>query len=205
MARRSRRRGERLVEELRRAAFLDPERPVGPVIFAGAAPGIFRALEIGQHVGVAPAFETLLPPQIVVARMAALIAHAVDRGAAAQELAARQRQFLAVELRLGLALIAPIEARIRRRHRPGDRQPQQRMTIGTAGFEQQDGNILVLGQARGDRATGRAGPDDDVVVSGWRSRANSAPKAMAGVARIRLRSELVGGASTPVFRRYWRL
>ena len=66
------------------------------------------SLEIGEHVGEAPAGRALLGPVVEVARMAADIDHAVDRGRAADHLAARRGENAAAEMRLGLRLEAPV-------------------------------------------------------------------------------------------------
>ncbi len=63
-------------------------------MFAFAAPVIFRALEVGQDLVVAPAVIAELAPCVVVARIAPDVEQAVDRRGAAQHLAARQGETL---------------------------------------------------------------------------------------------------------------
>src|SRR5690348_16534084 len=58
---------KRLVEVLRMVRLRDPDGSIAAVIGALAAPARFQALEVGQHVGVAPALQPLLAPQVEIA------------------------------------------------------------------------------------------------------------------------------------------
>ena len=98
---------QRVVVHVGRIDLRDLDRSAVAVMFAGAAPTRLQPLEIGQHVGIAPACQPALPPQVIVARIAAHIDHAVDAGRAAERLAARNDQPAAVERRLGFALVVP--------------------------------------------------------------------------------------------------
>ena len=77
----------------------------------GAAHVVLHALEVGQYVLVAPAGGARRFPAVVVAGRAAQEHQAVDRARAAQHLAARPAQAPAVEMRLGLGLVAPVDGR----------------------------------------------------------------------------------------------
>ncbi len=77
--------------------------PIGAALPGLAAP------EIGQHVGIGPAARTLLRPAVIIAAVAAGIGHHIDRGRAAQHLAAHRLDRAAVHVRLGLGMIAPVE------------------------------------------------------------------------------------------------
>ncbi len=117
---------QRLLQELRVLDRPHAQRTVAAVVFAGTPPARFHAPEIGENVGVAPAFATHLTPGVEVARMAAHVEHAVDRGGAAQHFAARQPQLAAVQMRLGLVHVIPVEARIPDRAQEGERHLQNR-------------------------------------------------------------------------------
>ena len=81
----------------------DAPAAAGAVMFAVAEEMIFEALERGQHIIVAPAGEPELPPVIVIGGLTAHRDHGVDRGAAADHLAAGVGQRAAVQagFRLG--------------------------------------------------------------------------------------------------------
>ena len=80
-----------------------------------AAPGVLalrerlHALEVGQHVRVGPALGALALPAVVVAAVAAHVGHHVDRGRAAEHLAAHRLDLAAAHVRLGLVVVAPVE------------------------------------------------------------------------------------------------
>ena len=124
---------------------------------------VLGLLEIGQHVVPAPAGIAELAPAVVVGRLAAHVDHAVDRGAAAQHLAARIGERAAVEPGLGLGLSSSsrcADCRCSRGSRPGygssDSCPCRRPRAA--------GRACRIGrQAVGEHAAGGAGADDDVV------------------------------------------
>ena len=68
----------------------------------------FHPLVIGQHIGIGPAPRAAVVPVIEIARMAAHVDHAVDRGGAADHLAARAGEAAAPEMRLWVGAEAPI-------------------------------------------------------------------------------------------------
>ena len=127
-------------------------------------PLVLVLLEVGQHVVPGPAGIAHLAPQVVVARLAAHVDHAVDRGAAAQHLAARIVEAAAVEARLRRGLEAPVGARIAHQVEVADGDVDPVVVVLAAGFQQQHARLGIGGQAVGQQAPGRAGADDDVVV-----------------------------------------
>src|SRR5687768_13208751 len=139
--------------------------------FAARAVRLVRAVHIilvlaeeRQHVVPAPALVAELAPLVIVARLAAHVDHAVDRGAAAQHLAARIIDRAPAEPRFGFGLEAPVGARVAHAIEIADRDVDPEVVILAAGFEQQHGDIGIGGQAVGQQAAGRAAADDDVVV-----------------------------------------
>ncbi len=134
------------------------------VVLARAAPAGLHLLEVGQHVGVAPAVVPHLPPGVVVQRVAAHEEHAVDRRRAAQHLAARQPDATVVQLRLGLGHVAPVELGVEHGPQEADRHLEIEVVVLAPGLQHQDLDVLVLAEPRGQHAAGRAGADDDVVV-----------------------------------------
>ena len=152
------------------------ERVFGPGEFGAersfaAAPSVgavfpgLAAAEIGQHVRIGPAARALLRPAVVVAGIAARIGHDVDRGRAAQDLAAHRLDAPAVEVRLGIGLVAPVEHAVFVHAAHAERDVDVRVPVAAAGFEQKHARGAVLGQPVGQHAAGRAGADDDVIVS----------------------------------------
>ncbi len=139
------------------------QRPVGaaPVRSLGAVP-VLLALEVGHHVGPAPAVGAHLGPGVKVARVAAHVDHAVDRRRAAQHLAARHGQPAAAEVRLGLGAVAPVVAchvhRIAERRRHLDERPP----VAAAVFQHQH-RVARLAQPVGEGRSGGAGAHDDEI------------------------------------------
>ena len=80
-------------------------------------------------------------------------------------------QAAAVEMGLGLGLVAPVVAGHVHRDREGARHLDEHRAVRAAMLEQEHAVAAVLAQPMGEHATGRAGADDDVVVHGRTSRA----------------------------------
>ena len=131
--------------------------------FAGATNLVFGALEIGQHVGPAPADVSKLPPSVIVQRMAADIDHTVDRGAAAQDAAARIFQHPPVEARLRLGSVAPIRAWMVEVEEIPDRNMDPGMAVLAASLQQADPDRRIRRQPIGQHAARRARAHDHVV------------------------------------------
>ncbi len=110
-----------------------------------------------------PARVAELPPVIVVGRLAAHVDHAVDRGAAAEHLAARIVQRAAVEPGIGLGLQAPVGARIAHGVEVADGHVDPEIAVAAAGLEQQHPVARIGRQAVGQDAAGGAGADHDIV------------------------------------------
>jgi len=91
--------------------------------------------------------------------------HHVDRRRAAQHFSAHGLDPAAVQVGLGLGVVAPVEHAARVRAAEAERNVDPRMAVAAAGFEQQHRGSAGLGQPVGQHAAGRAGTDDDVVMS----------------------------------------
>ena len=125
----------------------------------------------GRHVLVRPAGRAARRPAVVVRGMAADVHHDVEVARAARQLAARLERLAAVEARLRLAEVLPVDVR------PEQRVPDRRIVdvgrdVGPAGLQQQDPRRRVLRQPVGDDGTSGAGPDDDVVELGHRGQSS---------------------------------
>jgi hypothetical protein len=113
---------------------------------------ILRTFEIGQHVGIGPAGIAQRRPVVVVAAVAADIDHGIDRGRAAETLAAWLIADAVVEAGLRHGIEGPVvdlagdhqDHRARRGHDP--------VVAGAAGLENGDRNIGILRQTACDRA-----------------------------------------------------
>src|SRR5690242_6026749 len=90
----------------------DPERAIDAMIFVGTPLLMLGLLEEGQDVFEPPALAALAPPTVEVLGLAADIDHSVDRSGATQNFAARLEEPSIVQLRLGLAVVAPVDAGI---------------------------------------------------------------------------------------------
>ena len=134
----------------------DMERAALAVILAAEFGIVLRALEVGQHVGIGPAGIAERGPLIVVASVAADIDHGIDRGRAAEPLAARLIADPAVEARLRHGVERPVvdlagdhqHQRARRGHHP--------VVVLAAGFQQRHRRLGILGQPARHRAAAGA-------------------------------------------------
>ena len=124
----------------------------------------FAFLEQRQDVLPAPARIALGSPAVVVARLAAHVDHAVDRGAATEHFAAWIAQGSALQAGLGFGLEAPVGARVADTEQVTHRDVNPRIVIAAAGFEQQYAVLRVGRQPIGQQTTGGPGTDHDVVV-----------------------------------------
>src|SRR3546814_4451609 len=70
----------------------DLQRPVAAAVGIRSALVGLGLAEVGQHLAVVPAGKPALRPAVVVARMAAHVGHAVDRGGAAEDAPARSEE-----------------------------------------------------------------------------------------------------------------
>ena len=140
-----------------------PHGTVAAVIEAVASVAPLRTAEVGQDIGVSPAFETALAPQVVIHRVAANVDHAVEAGAPAERLAARVADAASAQFRLRRAVKSPVIGGAVEQEAVGRGRPVERRDARTAGFQQQDAAVGVLAQARGQDAAGRTADDDDVV------------------------------------------
>ncbi len=144
--------GERAVAGLQRARIA--------AISVAACGARFGAPEIRQHVGITPARSAFRFPAIEVLRVAAHVHEAVDRGGAAQALAARRVDPAPAEMRFRFRVVEPVvllhahRDRERRGHLDEDR------AVRAAVLEQQHAVLAVLGEPVGQHAAGGAGADD---------------------------------------------
>ena len=154
---------QRVVVVLRRG---HADRAVAAVIFVGADVAAFRLPEIGQAVAVGPVVKAgLARPVVVIQRVAADIAHAVDQRGAAKPLAAPAFHAAVVHVRLGIGQEGPVVAPALQREGQGGRHlgAEVEAVVRAAGFQQQDADAFVFGQPGGQDVAGRTGTDDDVV------------------------------------------
>ena len=125
----------------------------------------FVALEVRQHRIPVPTGRALRGPVVVIARVAADVAHRIDRTRTAEHLAARPPQRAVVELRFGRGVVIPVHALLADQLGQARGHVDEGMPVARAGFEQQHAHLRVRGQAIGEHAAGRTGTDDDVVES----------------------------------------
>ena len=121
-------------------------------------PLVLVLLEVGQHVVPGPAGIAHLPPQVVVARLAAHVDHAVDRRAAAEHAPARIVEAAAVEARLRGGLEAPVGARVAHQVEVADGDVDPVVVVLATGLQQQHA-------ARRHRPT-----------AGWRAGSRPSPR-----------------------------
>ena len=139
---------------------------------AGAAEGVLAALEVlhplvrrVDAVGV-PAGVALGGPVVEVGAVAAHVDHAVDRARAADDLASRDRHLAVEDVLLRHRVVAPVDGLLDLGHRVHRADHAgllgQELVVGLARLDH-DHAGAGLGQTAGDRRTGGAGSDHDVV------------------------------------------
>src|SRR5262245_39242521 len=104
--------------------------------------------------------------------MSARIRHHVDRGGATEHLSARGFDAAAVEVWLRLGVKAPVEQAPLVQLAHAERHVDERMRVAPTRLEQEHPRCVILAQAIGEHAPGRAGTDDDVVVASGISHAS---------------------------------
>ena len=142
------------------------QRAAVAVIFVGTALLVLGLLEIGQHVVIAPAGIAALAPAIVILVLAPHIEQAVDRARTAEHFSARLEHLAAVQSRLRLGLVHPVDGFFLEQFSVAERHVDPEVAVLRSGLQQQHGVLAVGAQAIGEHTSGRAGADDDVVEFG---------------------------------------
>lgn len=141
------------------------ERTVCAVIGGRAVLLMFGLFEIWQDRGEGPAGIAELCPVVEIAGRAADVDHGVDGAGTAEDFAARPVEPAILELRLGFGGIIPVHGGLEE-FGEGCGNGNFAGARRAAGFEEQDADVRVLGEASGENATGGAGADNDVVIFG---------------------------------------
>ena len=145
----------------------DRHRAVAAMVVIRADIARLALAEVGQALTIVPVGQDgVLGPVVVIQRIAADVAHAVDQRGAAQALAAATFHATVVHVRLGIGLEVPVVALTlqRVRQRGGHLGAEVEAVVAATGFQQQHTDIGVFAQAGGQHVAGAAGADDDVVV-----------------------------------------
>ncbi len=157
---------ERLAQRIAPVHGGDNEVAVAPakrVVALADAP--LQPLEIGQHVRIAPAAVAELRPGVEILALAAIIDMAVDRGRAAERLAARRVDAAAAGPGTRLLLVGPVHALHMEGLDEAGRQMDVRMPVPRPGFEHADAGAGIFAQPVGEHATRRAGADNHIIES----------------------------------------
>ena len=149
---------DRVLRDIRYA-----ERASGAVEPVGAANLVLGALEIGQDILKRPAGIAELAPMVEILGLAADIDHAVDRGRAAQHLAARPVDTAVGGTGVGLGLVAPVDARIGEGFAETQRDVNPAVLVLAARLQQYDAGRRVFAEPRRHGAAGRSGADHDEI------------------------------------------
>ena len=137
------------------------------VMARGTADIVLLPLEQREHVIPTPAVATSLSPAVIVLREAADIEHAVDRAGTTHHLATRPDVAAAIERRIGLDRIHPVELRVTDAlHIGRGGHLDKDGFVGAASFQQQHLIPRISREAIGKHAAGRTGADHDVVPDG---------------------------------------
>ena len=121
------------------------------------------ALEVGQHVGIAPSLVSSGRPGMKVPRLTTVVGQAVDGGRTAERAPLRDGNTAALRVVGGLARELPGEGRIEQDLDEPCRDMEERMPVLRSGLQHADGGLAILAQPIGqDRARGPC-TDDNIV------------------------------------------
>ena len=155
---------ERLAQRILPVHGGDGQIAVAPAIGVLAlADAPLQPLEIGQHVRIAPAAIAELRPGVEILALAAVVDVAVDRGRAAERLAARRVDAAAAGPGPRLLLVGPVDALHVKGFDETGRQMDVGMPVPGAGFEHADRGGRIFAQPVGQHRAGGARADDHVV------------------------------------------
>src|SRR6516165_5470879 len=168
----------RVDEPILIARFARGHWSVTATIVARAALPAFLAAEIGQHVIVRPAAQTVRGPAGVIAAIAPHISHGVNGRGPADDLAACAFDAAARHCLQRLAVIAPVVNAVEQYLAPAERHLDERMAVPAARFEQQHPHIRVGGEPIGKCAAGRTCADDNVIETAGPLRRHAAFRAL---------------------------
>ena len=139
------------------------ERAVAAAVFARPALPRFLPAKVRQDVRVGPAAETARRPAVVVGAVPPHVGHGVDRGRAADHLAARALDRPAADARLGFGEVHPVVAPLLEDPAPAERDADPRVGGPAARLEHQDADAGVFAETVRQGAAGRPRAHDDVV------------------------------------------
>ncbi len=154
---------ERIAQRMGEIGLGDLQRAVAPAKGVLAQIRTFDPLEIGQHVGIAPAPVAALGPVVIVSGLPPVPDVPVDRGRPAQRLATRSQDRAPARPIGRLHGVEPVD----RRHVEGLGEPRRDMDPGVpvtpARLQHADRRARVSTQPVGQDTACRASTDDDVV------------------------------------------
>src|SRR5947207_2722167 len=104
--------------------------------------------EIGQHVVIAPAGIAALAPAIVVLVLAPHIEQAVDRARTAEHFSTRLEYLPAVQARLRLGLVHPVDGFFLEQFSVAERHVDPEIAVFRSGLQQQHGMFAVRSEER---------------------------------------------------------
>jgi hypothetical protein len=149
---------EDLLHRVVGAQFVDRQRAALAVIFAVEIGIVFRALEVGQHVGERPAGVAQRGPLIVVAAVAADIDHGVDGGRTTEALAARLIADAAVEAGLRHGVEGPVVDIAGDHQHQRERRGHHPIVVLAAGVQRRHRGLWILRKPARHRAAAGAAP-----------------------------------------------
>jgi hypothetical protein len=133
----------------------DGERAVAPAIgIVALADPPLQPLEVRQHVRIAPAAIAELSPGVEILALAAIVDVAVDRGRAAERLAARRVDAAASGPRPRFLLVGPVDALHVKGLDEAGRQVNIRMPVAGACLEHAEAGAGILAQPVGEHRAG---------------------------------------------------
>lgn len=109
-------------------------------------------------------------PVVVILRLTAEIDQRIDRRGSAERAAARHRNAAAAEIDLWFALVIPVDRPVMVDAVDAGRYLHHQPPVRRPGLEQQNGDIGIFAQARGENAARRSATDDRIVVTGLQVR-----------------------------------
>src|SRR6202022_2708788 len=155
---------ERLAERIPPVHGGDGQIAVAPAIsvLALADPAL-QPLEVWQHIRIAPAAIAELRPGVEILALAAVVDVTIDRGGAAERLAARRVDAAAPGPGARLLLISPVDAPHVKGLDEARRQMDVGMPVARTCFEHADAGSSIFAEPIGEHASGGARAHNHIV------------------------------------------
>ena len=154
---------ERSEQRVAHRATRDMQGAVAAAVVVAAAGAGLRALEVGQHVRIGPARQSVAGPAVVIERVAADVDHGIERRRPSEHASARPIHAPAVHVGLRLGLVGPVIFGVAEIVGERGRHLDLPGAVLGPGLQQEHARASLRKSVR-QHAAGRPRADDHIVV-----------------------------------------